>query len=40
MAPCVVGVLTQTREAGISVPKTRATSRERVWMPAVWPMPP
>src|SRR5215204_4509203 len=40
MAPCVVGELTTTREAGISTPNDFAASRERVWMPAVWPMPP
>src|ERR671938_417993 len=40
MAPCVVGELTMMREAGISTPNAFAASRERVWMPAVWPMPP
>src|SRR5215212_5651258 len=40
MAPCVVGELTMMREAGISMPNALAASRERVWMPAVWPMPP
>src|SRR5688500_20139983 len=40
MAPCVVGELTMMREAGISMPNDFAASRERVWMPAVCPMPP
>src|SRR5215207_1057086 len=40
MAPCVVGELTTMRDAGISTPNDFAASRERVWMPAVWPMPP
>src|ERR1051325_7390233 len=40
IAPCVVGVLTVIRDAGISAPNCTAASRERVWMPAVWPMPP
>src|ERR1044072_1228391 len=40
MAPCVVGELTTIRDAGISMPNPFAASRERVWMPAVWPMPP
>src|SRR5258705_4627781 len=30
MAPCVVGVLTVIREAGISIPNLTAASRERV----------
>src|SRR6266568_4560242 len=40
IAPCVVGVFTVTRDAGISPPYRIAASRERVWTPAVWPMPP
>ena len=40
MAPWVVGVLTVIRDAGISLPKRTAASRERVCIPAVWPMPP
>ena len=40
IAPCVVGVFTVIRDAGISAPKRIAASRERVWIPAVWPMPP
>ena len=40
IAPWVVGVLTVMRDAGISLPKRTAASRERVWTPAVWPMPP
>src|SRR6266571_4464633 len=40
IAPCVVGVFTVTRDAGISPPYRIAASRERVWIPAVWPMPP
>jgi hypothetical protein len=40
IAPCVVGVLTAIRDAGISLPKRTAASRDRVCTPAVWPMPP
>src|SRR5437763_2419876 len=40
IAPCVVGVLTVMRDAGISAPYRIAASRERVCMPAVWAMPP
>src|SRR5712691_10060809 len=35
IAPCVVGVLTVIRDAGISLPKRTAASRERVCTPAV-----
>jgi hypothetical protein len=40
MVPWVVRVLIVVRETGIVLPKATAVLRERVCMPAVWPLPP
>ena len=38
--PCVVGVLTQMRNAGFFSPNWRMTSSFFEWIDMVWPMPP
>ncbi len=38
--PCVVGVFTQIRYAGLCNPNSRITCSLREWMDIVWPIPP